>query len=86
MIADQTKMTTQFIPRLAALTPGGGAYLNKGDYRQPNFQEVFYRANYERLLSVKNKYDPHHRFFAITAVGSEFWTSDSKGRLCKTRS
>ena len=84
MIANQIKMTTQFIPRLTALTPGGGAYLSEGDYKQPNFQEVFYGSNYERLLSIKNKYDPWHMFYAVTAVGSEYWTSDSEGRLCHT--
>jgi hypothetical protein len=84
MVANQIKMTTKFIPRLAALTPGGGAYLNEGDLRQPNFQEVFYGANYGRLLSIKNKYDPYHIFYAVTAVGSEYWSPDSEGRLCKT--
>ena len=83
MIADQDKLTTQFIPRLAALTPGGGAYLSEGDYRQPNFQEVFYGSNYGRLLSIKNKYDPNYIFYAVTAVGSEYWSSDDEGRLCK---
>ena len=83
MIADQIKITTQLLPRLEALTPGGGAYLSEGNYRQPNFSEVFYGSNYEMLLSIKNKYDPYHTFYAVTAVGSEYWAPDSVGRLCK---
>ncbi|KAB8301233.1 hypothetical protein EYC80_003120 [Monilinia laxa] len=48
-------------PVLAALTPNGAAYLNEADYQQPNWQEVFYSANYKRLNSIKAKYDPLDR-------------------------
>ncbi|KAK3114359.1 hypothetical protein LTR53_007396 [Teratosphaeriaceae sp. CCFEE 6253] len=81
MVANQHLMTDVFIPKLAALTPNGSCYLNEGE---PDFQEVFYGTNYARLLRIKNKYDPHHMFWAITAVGSEWWTpkGGDDGRLC----
>lgn len=75
-------MTNDLVARLAALTPGGGAYLNEADFRQPDFQEVFYGGNYGALETVKNKYDPHDLFYATTAVGSEKWISHPDGRLC----
>ncbi|KAK3674091.1 hypothetical protein LTR78_005938 [Recurvomyces mirabilis] len=84
MLANQKLMTNVLIPKLAELTPNGSCYLNEGDFNQPDFQDVFYGANYQRLLSIKNKYDPNHMFYAVTAVGSEYWVPQpNAGRLCK---
>lgn len=82
MVGWQSKMTEDFVPKLEALTPGSGTYMNEGDFRQPNFQTAFFGDNYERLLSIKNKYDPDHMFYATTAVGSEHWAPQEDGRLC----
>ena len=76
-------MTDVFIPSLTALTPDGGAYMNEGDFRQPGFQDVFYGSNYAELVQIKNKYDPYHVFYAVTAVGSDYWVEAADGRLCK---
>lgn len=83
MVANQEKMTNVLIPALAALTPNGSCYLNEGDFRQPNFQDVFYGDNYARLLSIKDRYDPNHIFYATTAVGSEYWQVQADKRLCR---
>jgi hypothetical protein len=77
-------MTDQLVPLLERLTPGGGAYLNEGDFRQPNFQEVFYGRHYTKLLQIKNKYDPFNIFYARTGVGSEFWAEQPDDRLCQS--
>lgn len=76
-------MTETIGPTLAALTPNGAAYLNEGDCQQPNWQEVFYGANYKLLNSIKAKYDPLDRFYALGAVGSDRWTENIDGHLCK---
>jgi hypothetical protein len=87
MIANQQLMTDVLIPQLAALTPNGSCYLNEGDFNQPDWQSVFYGSNYDKLLSIKNKYDPNHVFYAVTAVGSEYWVPQANdGRLCKASS
>lgn len=83
MIQLQEKMTDELMPELAELTPGGNAYLNEGDFLQPDFQSVFYGDNYNRLLEIKQKYDPDNIFYAKTAVGSEYWEPQKDGRLCK---
>ncbi|KAI5252056.1 FAD binding domain protein [Aureobasidium subglaciale] len=83
MVANKDKMTNLFIPKLAELTPNGSCYLNEGDFQQPNFQEVFYGKNYQKLSEIKDKYDPHHVFYATTAVGSEYWEPQEDGRLCR---
>ncbi|EMR84903.1 putative fad binding domain protein [Botrytis cinerea BcDW1] len=83
-LASQDLITKTIVPRLEALTPGGGVYLNEGDPNQPDFQQNFYGRSYGRLLSIKNKYDPNHVFYGPTAVGSEYWTEEADGRLCKS--
>lgn len=70
------------MPRLAALSPGGGAYLNEADWKQPDWKLAFYGENYPALEAVKKKYDPDHIFYARTAVGSDRWVQREDGRLC----
>jgi FAD/FMN-containing dehydrogenase len=77
-------ITDTLVPLLESITPGSGSYLNEGDFQQTNYQESFYGSNYDTLLAIKNKYDPNHLFYAITAVGSEAWTAEANGRLCRT--
>ena len=84
MVTDQDRMVDDLLPRLEALTPGGGCYLNEGTFRQRDWQAAFYGSNYKRLKAIKRKYDPHDLFYGTTAVGSEVWTSQADGRLCRT--
>jgi hypothetical protein len=79
----QSLMTNSLIPRLTALSPGSGAYLNEADWKQPDWQSVFYGDNYPQLEAIKEKYDPEHVFYARTAVGSEWWHEEQDGRLCR---
>lgn len=79
----QDQMTNELIPRLAALSPGGGAYLNEADWKQPDWQYVFYGDNYATLKKIKKKYDPDQVFWARTAVGSENWVQHEDGHLCQ---
>lgn len=83
MVANQKLMTDVLLPKLAELTPNGSAYLNEADFRQPDWKDVFYGPNYAKLESIKKKYDPMHLFYAVTAVGSDFWGVQEDGRLCK---
>ncbi|EAW15348.1 FAD-binding oxidoreductase [Aspergillus clavatus NRRL 1] len=85
-LENQALVTNELVPRLAALSPGGGAYLNEGDFNQPDWQWVFYGRNYERLTAVKDKYDPEHVFYGRTAVGSERWIEQQDGHLCPVAS
>ncbi|ESZ91957.1 hypothetical protein SBOR_7666 [Sclerotinia borealis F-4128] len=84
MVAEQYWMANDIIPQFEALTPGGGGYMNEGNFRQPNWQETFYGKNYDRLLRIKNKWDPDHLFYGTTAVGSEAWSIADDGRMCRT--
>src|SRR4051812_4621165 len=73
MLAHQRNMTDVYIPKLEALDPHSGAYMNEGDFRQPNFQKVFYGRNYHKLRQIKAKYGPNDVFHGKTAVRSDEW-------------
>ncbi|EPS33218.1 hypothetical protein PDE_08180 [Penicillium oxalicum 114-2] len=83
MIAEQMKLTNQYVPQLEAITPGSGCYQNEANFRQPDWKETFFGANYEPLLKVKNAYDPTSFFYALKAVGSDAWTVSDSGRMCR---
>ena len=79
----QKQMTDELLPQLERLTPNGAAYLNEADFRQPDWKPVFYGSHYDRLNKIKAQYDPDGRFYALQAVGSDRWTQQLDGRLCK---
>ncbi|KAE8149173.1 hypothetical protein BDV25DRAFT_168017 [Aspergillus avenaceus] len=83
MLAEQHKMTDQYVPALTKVAPESGAYMNEGDFNQPDFQKYFYGTNYAALRKIKAKYDPHDLFYGVTAVGSDEWTVQADGRLCR---
>lgn len=77
-------LVNDFLPALDAVTPGAGSYLNEIDTEYTgDFKTELYGTNYDKLLSIKDKYDPNHLFYAHFAVGStDYWTVDKSGRLC----
>lgn len=84
MLDAQDSLTESIMPRLKQILPGGGqAYMNEGDFQDPDWKRVFYGENYERLEQIKDKYDPNHLFYALTAVGSDYWEPQTDGRLCR---
>lgn len=85
MLDLQNLMTDTIMPEIEAVTPGSGAYMNEADFRQPNFQSEFFGANYNKLLSVKAKWDKQGFFYARNAVGSEQWTVSDNGRMCRPK-
>lgn len=54
-----------------ALTPNGGCYMNEGDWLEENWQQTFFGENYDRLLAIKQRYDPTGLFNCWKCVG---WT------------
>ncbi|KAK1590108.1 FAD binding domain-containing protein [Colletotrichum navitas] len=79
----QNTVTDVMLPKLKALTPGGGSYLNEADRNEVDYKDVFYGGNYAKLKTIKQKYDPSSTFYALTGVGSDDWEVRSDGRLCK---
>ncbi|KAI3596663.1 fad binding domain-containing protein [Moniliophthora roreri] len=58
---------------LEALEPGAGAYFNEASLYEKNFQHTFFGSHYDRLLAIKDRYDPSGLFIVAEGVGSERW-------------
>ncbi|KAI0870466.1 hypothetical protein GGS24DRAFT_510790 [Hypoxylon argillaceum] len=88
---DRNSLMQGYMTLLRDVSPGAGSYMNEGDPGEPNWQQAFYGANYERLLEIKRKWDPTGVFWAPTTVGSEGWAvqvvdgypNSQNGRLCR---
>jgi hypothetical protein len=77
------RLVNEILPALEAVTPSSGL-LNeidptyKGDWKQG-----LYGAHYDRLLEIKHAYDPNYIMYGQFAVGSDEFTIDKRGRLCR---
>ncbi len=56
--------------------PVAGSYVSESDYFEVDWQDRFWGSNYQRLLKVKQEYDPDGLFFVYHGVGSEGWSDD----------
>jgi FAD/FMN-containing dehydrogenase len=66
---------------LKRLAPGAGSYFAESDFFETGWQTSYWGANYPRLRSIKEKYDPSGLFFVHHGVGSEEWSADGFTRL-----
>lgn len=66
-------LTDDYIRRWRDVTPGGHAYCSESDYIEPDFQHSFWGSNWERLVEIKDKWDPYDVFYATNDVGSDKW-------------
>jgi FAD/FMN-containing dehydrogenase len=60
---------------------GTGAYVSESNFFEQDWQHAYWGSNYERLASVKKKYDPDGLFFVHNGVGSEQWSPDGFTKL-----
>ncbi|KAJ7813124.1 FAD-binding domain-containing protein [Mycena olivaceomarginata] len=51
---------TKSMDVLRKISPTSGAYANEADVYEPNFSQSFWGSHYDRLLTIKRKYDPDH--------------------------
>ncbi|ORY63332.1 uncharacterized protein BCR38DRAFT_371114 [Pseudomassariella vexata] len=83
-------MTYGCMGQWRAVSPGAGSYLGEADSSEPDWQQSFWGTNYDKLLSIKQKYDPYNVFYALHTVGSEGWEVETEtglptqnGPLCR---
>ena len=77
------KLVNEFIPRNEKLTPNS-CHVNELDPTyKGDWKDALYGPNYNRLLNIKHKYDPNYIMYGQWAVGSDEYTIDGDGRLCK---
>ena len=64
--------------------PDSGSYMNEGNPYATEFKDDFYGSNYDRLVQVKQKYDPTESLYVLSGVGSDEWNYDlQSGKLCR---
>jgi len=83
MEAAQKRMTEEFMPKIEAITPGSGSYMNEADFRQEEWEDVFFGSNFEKLEEIKRKYDPENMFYILKGIGSNKWDVSKEGRMCR---
>lgn len=79
----EKQLTTSITPKLTAVTPNSGTYMNEADFHLASWKQDFYGQNYAKLRAIKTKYDPGNLFYATTAVGSDAWKVADDGRMCR---
>ena len=55
--------------------------LQQGSLYYSNPQQTFFGSHYEKLLSIKKKYDPADLFVVAEGVGSEEWDASLNCRV-----
>ncbi|KAF2667400.1 FAD-binding domain-containing protein [Microthyrium microscopicum] len=68
---------------MRTLAPEMGAYLNEASRFTPGWRTVFWGSNYDRLSSIKKKYDPEHLFWVTPGINAEDWNV-SGDRVCRS--
>jgi FAD/FMN-containing dehydrogenase len=74
-----------YMDQFRALAPGGGNYANEASFNYAYWKTEYYGANYNRLLSIKQKYDPNNMLWGSVNVGGDLLTVAADGRLCQAR-
>ncbi|KAG7095769.1 hypothetical protein E1B28_006474 [Marasmius oreades] len=64
------------IATMEALEPGAPSYVNEGSLYEPNFKHTYFGSHYDRLLAIKDKYDPRGLFVVASGVGSDRWDAE----------
>ncbi len=83
LVEQQATLTNIVLPALHDLAPNSGAYINEGDAFDPNWKVNFFGSNYNRLLQVKQKYDPNNVFWVKDGVGSDALGLNFNQLLCQ---
>ncbi|KAF7720046.1 FAD binding, berberine domain-containing protein [Penicillium ucsense] len=64
--------------------PAAGAYMNAANGYSTTWKHDFYGDKYEKLLGIKQKYDPKESLWVVGGVGSDKWNYDLRsGLLCR---
>jgi FAD/FMN-containing dehydrogenase len=66
---------------LLKIVPNAGSYVSESNYFEPNWQKSFWGSNYDKLATIKEKYDPDGLFFVHHGIGSEEWSDDGFARV-----
>jgi hypothetical protein len=79
----EKKMTEVYGPAMDALSENGAAYINEGSYLEKDWKKTFYGGGerYEKLLSIKKRYDPRNILWCFPCVGGDVFKEREDGKL-----
>ncbi len=84
MAARRERLVRVVDPALAALAGlRAPPYVNEAHVDMPDLVRASYGPHLARLRRVKAKYDADDLLYAPAGVGSDAWTPDADGRLCR---
>jgi FAD/FMN-containing dehydrogenase len=66
---------------LRKIAPHSGSYVSESNFFNNAWQQEYWGANYPKLRSIKERYDPDGLFFVHHGVGSEDWSEDGFTRI-----
>jgi hypothetical protein len=69
--------------RMRLVTPGGGSYGSEATFDNKHWKSEYYGKPYDRLLKIKQQYDPDFVLWNQPAVGSDLLKLRDDGRLCR---
>jgi len=70
---DYMKQSTLILDQL---TTDSASYLNECSRYELDFKKSFFGTHYDKLKSIKDKYDPHSLFVVPFGVGSDEWDGE----------
>lgn len=53
--------------------------------KNPNWKHDFWGSNYERLSSIKTKWDPKHLFYVTPGINADYMAATADGRVCPVK-
>ncbi|KAK1222573.1 hypothetical protein PQX77_014565 [Marasmius sp. AFHP31] len=72
-IQAQREALKQAIDILEGLEPGTGSFVTEGSLYEPSPKWTYFGNHYDRLLEIKDQYDPNGLFLVASGVGSDRW-------------
>ena len=66
-----TELTAAVTKSLEDLTPGSGTHFNEADPFTRDYKQAFWGSNYDALVAIKRRYDPHRLLNCWRCVGFE---------------
>ena len=79
----EARAVDEAMNKLVEVAPDAGSYVSESNYFQADWQRSFWGPNHERLVTIKQRYDPDGLFFVHHGVGSEDWSADGFVRCPK---
>lgn len=67
--------------KLRQIAPAAGSYVSESNYSNPAWKRAFWGNHVDRLVRIKERYDPDGLFFVHHGIGSEQWSADGFTRL-----